>query len=371
MKHWLRFLIIVVMQFVFVFCIVLYANEITFDSIRIDKYDLPLVIQNLNGEESLKGLRLPYCPADSVFIAQGYELNEIYQQPYLLLFNQKLMQTLIVFSKEKKEYWNDANIDLQINNKGKLKKNEILSFFSTLDENSNYEYYTSDSKWLQMKIINQGNIMQITMPKERQYLSGMDKKELGDYWLERLDRIIPNKLQNFNIEQWHTYAIQDPAMTIYEEKSNTDGFSRKVYYFIEGDSTKLVWDSKYPAESLYNLFFSYKNEDQINLNIKFLLYGDNSRTREMTLHEFLAKMSNDCQLSLLVEEVKDDRISFSLLFEEAIYDQVHLLYTTISVNELISQSGIWDAKMILSIPRDESIKIKKFDGDYRGRFLLR
>ncbi|HOE91486.1 MAG TPA: hypothetical protein PLV22_05895, partial [Candidatus Cloacimonadota bacterium] len=102
MKHWLRFLIIVVMQFVFVFCIVLYANEITFDSIRIDKYDLPLVIQNLNGEESLKGLRLPYCPADSVFIAQGYELNEIYQQPYLLLFNQKLMQTLIVFSKEKK-----------------------------------------------------------------------------------------------------------------------------------------------------------------------------------------------------------------------------------------------------------------------------
>jgi len=90
----------------------------------------------------------------------------------------------------------------------------------------------------------------------------------------------------------------------------------------------------------------------------------------MTLAQFLNQMNafSDCYLG--VEKSNDTEIEFSLLFDDRDIDQVHLLYLTIPVESLFSETAEWQGKMLLTIPKDENISIRQYEKEKKGRFKV-
>lgn len=366
-------LIVIIMQFLFLqaFSFEQYESDLIFQKSNYNGYDIPLIIKVFNGKSEILGLRLPFLDSDSTHVIQNQEIKDIYNQPYLLLFNQKLLTAIIDDDSYKKGIWNEPDIEIKLSNKKNIKKEDLLLFFSNLNQNSLCNLTNNDKRYLHMELINNNESILIKMPKELKYLIDKDKKELGYYYLDKLDKspLIAQKKNNFS--DWEKIAIKNPEMLVYEKQSNHDGFVKKVFCVLENDSISVVWDRRYPAESLQNLFLADINKEGFSIDIQLLLYDDQEQRRSFTLQEFLDKMLLYCELSVLVETVQDDQISFSLLFDDESLDRAHLLFTTIAVDDLFDQNNTWQAKMILAIPRDNSIQIKNFEGEYKNKFNLK
>ncbi|HPM04016.1 MAG TPA: hypothetical protein PK816_17785, partial [Candidatus Cloacimonadota bacterium] len=242
-----------------------------------------------------------------------------------------------------------------------------------MDASYTFEFKTDDSRYLEMIISHLNDKLTIRMPKDREYLTGMDKKVIEKHYLNllSLESALPESQPDYLTWQKKALTHSDiQGLTVYEDQPYQDQFFRKVFMLADTDMMRLVYDRALPEESLYNLIFTELNKENINLNIQFLLYNDNSQFRQMTLAQFLNRMNafSDCYLG--VEKCNDTEIEFSLLFDDRDIDQVHLLYLTIPVESLFSETAVWQGKMLLTIPKDENISIRQYEKEKKGRFKV-
>ncbi|HOD54966.1 MAG TPA: hypothetical protein PKJ08_10600, partial [Candidatus Cloacimonadota bacterium] len=334
-------------------------------------YQLPLMERTGNLEQI--ALRLPYYPADSVFVITDPDVASLYEQKYLFLFAQKLLQEITKAENFSKGLWQNPDIIIRSSQKSQLNKADILFYFQQMDASYAFEFKAEDSHYLEMIISHLNDRLNIRMPKDREFLTGMDKKVIERYYLNLLSIETPKSENQPDYLTWQRKALTHsdiPGLTVYEDKPYQDQFFKKVFMLADTDTMRFVYDMALPEESLYNLIFTELSKEKIRLNIQFLLYNDNSRFRQMTLAQFLNRMNafSDCYLG--VEKCNDTEIEFSLLFDDRDIDQVHLLYLTIPVESLFSKIAEWKGKMLLTIPKDENISIRQYEKEKKGRFKV-
>lgn len=334
-------------------------------------YQLPLMVKTGNPEQV--ALRLPYYPTDSVLVITDPDVVSLYEQKYLFLFAQKLLQEITKAENYSMGLWQSPDIIIRSSQKIQLNKSDILFLFQQMDASYTFEFKTDDSRYLEMIISHLNDKLTIRMPKDREYLTGMDKKVIEKHYLNllSLESALPESQPDYLTWQKKALTHSDiQGLTVYEDQPYQDQFFRKVFMLADTDMMRLVYDRALPEESLYNLIFTELNKENINLNIQFLLYNDNSQFRQMTLAQFLNRMNafSDCYLG--VEKCNDTEIEFSLLFDDRDIDQVHLLYLTIPVESLFSETAVWQGKMLLTIPKDENISIRQYEKEKKGRFKV-
>ncbi|HPM03977.1 MAG TPA: hypothetical protein PK816_17590, partial [Candidatus Cloacimonadota bacterium] len=94
-------------------------------------YQLPLMVKTGNPEQV--ALRLPYYPTDSVLVITDPDVVSLYEQKYLFLFAQKLLQEITKAENYSMGLWQSPDIIIRSSQKIQLNKSDILFLFQQMD----------------------------------------------------------------------------------------------------------------------------------------------------------------------------------------------------------------------------------------------
>ena len=197
----------------------------------------------------------------------------------------------------------------------------------------------------------------LRFPANRELIFGTDKKES--------DGILYDQLRENQCSDSIAPVNADAGLLVMAGKDNLyvnrgDTFmlpaiNANTYYKKTNEGYKLIYDKKYPEESLSNLIVGYSNNKNLRLHIKHLMYGNFSPEYEMKLTDFLCFFKNDFNIYTVSYAKGEDEIKSTVVFQNKQLNYIHLLLITASESSIFDNNGVMTAYFYSNIPQ-QSIK---------------
>jgi hypothetical protein len=220
---------------------------------------------------------------------------------------------------------------------------------------------SKDSIFYRLILSDGFNELKLLFPANNNIVNGMDKFEL--------DKNLELNLKHFNskdnttvieysttdLEQFHEYFISKGETYYKTITSNT-------YYRKVNNEYLLLYDKKYLAATLANLFIMGHNGYQKQIGIKHLQYGKKISYYSLFLNDFVSYFKHDnCKLYVGIENESDDKLQATLVIYNPILNCVNIGYINTTASELFDSSQKINIKMYSNIPSDN---IKDLYGVY-------
>jgi hypothetical protein len=206
--------------------------------------------------------------------------------------------------------------------------------------------------------------LKIKYPANNNVVSGMDKKEYGDFIASSLKKYTlvatlkeinqPNELQNYKDN------IKVTLGTSYYKSITTC----KYYDSSLNDSYVPLFSKDYPLESFSNSFLiNTERNKEIQLHIEHRIYGTDIEKYVVNLSNFLNYFGKDFEYYFGIEENTDRIMTGSLIMFNRGLNFINLLWVKSDKTMLFGSNAIIEAKFYTNIPTDN---IKNLFADYKS-----
>jgi len=195
-------------------------------------------------------------------------------------------------------------------------------------------------------------------PSDIQLILGMDKKEIGLFFERQLRQYqhkafestplildvenLTTLRKDMFILPGSTFFIREMRSDIYLQKDSISGY-------------KIVFDAKYPDESVANLFV-YPNQRAEKLEINILHKGyDDTPVFTENLYHLLSFLNKDCETYLGIEHLSLEKLEFTVIFRNKNYTFYHLLYVETNLDAVFTGNKPLKGTLYTYIP-NQNIK---------------
>ena len=212
--------------------------------------------------------------------------------------------------------------------------------------------------------------IEINFPATFSLLSGTDKKEADILFEQEITKYSAKKIpQALLLLNRKDLELADNGFFVKKGKSMfiKSMMSNLYFRYKQGDGYSLVFDSRYPLESLSNLFMHPDiNAKKLTINVEHKTYGNESKTNNLNLYDFLLFLDKDFETYIGIEQYTSEQLKFTILFRNLYYNCHHLLYVETTPNTIFESKGTLKGTLYTYIP-NHNIKdmFKKDIEDYR------
>lgn len=234
------------------------------------------------------------------------------------------------------------------------------SFFNELENSiifakqaSNYGFTKDSLTWISTWSDSEG-VFSLRFLSNYDLILGMDKNE-AEIWLA-------TQLENFKCNA----AISQPLIesgeleqltrSLFVKRGKnlfTQGMNSNLYFSPDTATCTfgLIFDSKFPIESVTNLF-NHPNQqaEGLDLQIRQLNYGGKFPSYKIKLSDFQCFMGNDFETFSGIEKCTADTIEFTVMYKSLWYNCTHLLHVKTTLQQLFYKAEPLNATLTTFIP---------------------
>jgi hypothetical protein len=241
-------------------------------------------------------------------------------------------------------YFADSFQDFELlNNPDRI--NDVIkdiSGITILRDSINYNFTLSNTK---------GERLALKFPAINSLIRGMDKKELEDelfYEMTNKIRTSEPKLRTLKNCEYKNYKdllmCSGDVFMINELSSST-------YYAESKDSIYLVFDKKYPVESLSNLFLTGKSGNKpVKIKISFKNYDNQNNGLSLNVENLLSCFNNEFMIYFGIEDSCVEHLRGMLIISNPSLNYLHLLDIKTDDIALFSSNGKVTGTLYAYIP---------------------
>lgn len=196
------------------------------------------------------------------------------------------------------------------------------------------------------------NELKLIFPANNNIVSGMDKLELDKNLEMNLKSfistdkatVVENSTKDF--DQFHEYFIS-------KGESYYKTITSSTYYRKVDNEYLLLYDKKYLAASLSNMFIMGHYIPQKQINIKHIQYGKETSIYSLYLNDFVNFFKQDkCKLYVGIEKENENSVQATLVVYNPLLNFVNIVYINTPINDLFDASQKINVKMYSNIPSD-------------------
>jgi len=196
-------------------------------------------------------------------------------------------------------------------------------------------------------------VFAIVFPASRELIFGTDKKEadalLGDLLAnENCEPAYTEKLANVTeieaISGSELYKYRGTMFMIPEINADT-------YYLPINNKLSIAFDSRYPVESLANIFLSGNIDSNLSLHLTHRMYGRFTSEFTVLIKKFLCIFDRDFSIYCLLHSKTSDKVQLSVILCNKYFNYFHLLRIKTTEDQIFSEKGILTADFYTNIPK--------------------
>jgi hypothetical protein len=230
---------------------------------------------------------------------------------------------------------------------------QLLSIIAKLTDSSEISFNKSHQRSA-VKIENDKNSVEIQFPSRFSSISGMDKKEYGDYLFSKLCK---NEKKDSILSEYEFESLEllPYGQNIWKNSGMTysDLYFSDTYYQLK-DSTSLVavFTKEFEQESFTNTFLLSGNHNRnFELQLEFQLYNQ-KKSCTIKLLDFLAYFERDFNTYFGILKIDDKVMEGVLLLQNKYYNYINLLNVKADKSTFFDVSEKLDCKFFFNIPTD-------------------
>ena len=198
------------------------------------------------------------------------------------------------------------------------------------------------------------NIFAIQFPLNRELITGTNKLEADNLLFDQL------KGNNCANQSIHTnYQFEDADLitkdsVVFVRKGDSfvlSAINENTYYKKTADGYELIFDEKYPNESLSNVFMQNIDNNQLKIHITYSMYGNYNPEFEMKLNDFICFFKKDFKVYAVTYQKEPDVVQSTVIFQNKQYNYIHLLMIRAKKENIFQGNGILSASFRSNIPQ--------------------
>ena len=255
----------------------------------------------------------------------------IYQFPERYLLKVLVMQGKNPFQKE-------DGVTLILNDKQFDNSNSDNSrLVSLLNNFTSIKLSKADDFFILNMADNSSNILELKFDIRYELITGMDKKELDEFVYTGLSGRPEVPQNNFELSIPAEYNLINLYDDVYTDKNDrlVEGITNSKFYILNNSKPVLLFDEKYPAESVRNIFFEpILTHNGVNMSIQQKMYGGKTSRYKSSLNNFTNYFEGTCELYTGVESVTEDSVKILVIYYETDLKLIHLAIISINSYEL-------------------------------------
>jgi len=196
-------------------------------------------------------------------------------------------------------------------------------------------------------------IYALSFPMYYELMLGMNKIEIENNLAEEIKAQVYNIKVTEPVRKENLIPVPQTKYYIKQgEKYILETLNSNLYYIKSQDGTfSLLFDEKFPVESLSNLMISDDVENNYSLNITQNKYGQNVANFTVPLKQWIRYCLNvGCTAYFGLESQDENQIKASVVMENKKLAYNHVLYIIFDKTQLSKANGIINAKLHAYIP---------------------
>lgn len=236
---------------------------------------------------------------------------------------------------------------------GQNSANQLLNVIPKLTDSAEISFNKSRQRSA-VKIEKEKISLELQFPSRFSSISGMDKKEYGDYLFSKLCKNV--KIDSILKEyEFESLELLPYGQNMWKNSGMTysDLYFSDTYYELK-DSTSLeaVFSSANEQESFFNTFLLAGNHNRnFELDIEFQLYNQ-KKSCTIKLLDFQAYFEKDFNAYFGILKIDDKLMEGVLLLQNKYYNYINLLNIKADKSKFFEASEKLKCKFFFNIPTD-------------------
>jgi hypothetical protein len=290
---------------------------------------------------------------------------------FLELFTERFLLTKI-FNLRMEKYFNiERNKALVAYNGKTANKRMNLKISKLLESRFNVKKKIKNNEFSISFTDSIGNQLKIITPINVNFIYGMDKKELDDYWLYRIKNVSLNNITTMPvaIKRLNSGKFND-SIYIFSGKKLLDGLDQNIYLKKSNNKFVKIFDNKFPDLSLKNVFQIPKLKN-LQINIKFHLYPKKivSLKKEFSTIDYVLSQGNEKFVGF--EKLEKGSYVYLIVYFNPILKTSHLLSIKVPSEFVnLGKSTSASAELYTDIRNDNLSNIFKKYSKKQSKFKL-
>lgn len=211
-----------------------------------------------------------------------------------------------------------------------LAKKDIEKTINFIREDNTRYILVKDSLYCSSTWENDTKKIELFFPSTFSLISGMDKKEADDLFEKELKNLtFPGyATEVLLVEKQDLHPIRKDVLVKYGKTIFIKEMTSNLYFtHKKGEGYSLIYDQKYPVESLSNMIiYPDKNTQKLSVKVKHNAYGGEIKEYNANFFDFLMFLDCDYNTYIGIEKATKESLNFTIIFQNKYYNCHHLLY---------------------------------------------
>jgi|GEM_PF-1244921 len=198
------------------------------------------------------------------------------------------------------------------------------------------------------------NLFTIQFPINRELITGTNKIEADNDLFDQLkDTNCKNPLAD-PVRPFNDADLVSDDGKVFIKKGDSFVLGRineNTYYKKTPKGYELIFDEKYPTESLANLFLGNIEKDNLKIHVTHSMYGNYNPEFEMKLNDFICFFKQDFNIYAATYQKRSGQLNATVIFQNKLYNYIHLLVISVKQETIFSGNGVLVASFRSNIPQ--------------------
>ena len=285
------------------------------------------------------------------------EIKEIMNEPVCNFVERFLLELLLAANnKEIISLLDHHGILLQQNGRrfGQGNVNSIQAILNEIEDPVTFTLSKDEKSYVAAWEYGQQNLFAIQFPLNRELITGSNKLEADNVLFDQLKDTNCNNVSpaaNFMVNE-SELTSRDGTVYISKGDSFLLGMINENKYFRKtAKGFELIFDAKYPNESLSNLFFGNIGKSNLKIHVTHSMYGNYNPEFEMRLNDFICFFKNDFKIYASAYQKEPGMINSTVIFENKQYNFINLLIISTKTENIFNENGVLTASFRSNIPQ--------------------
>lgn len=243
---------------------------------------------------------------------------------------------------------------------GSLGHNDIEQVLEIMLAAEKFPYSWNNYRYL-LECESNGHRLEWLLPAREELIKGYDKRELDRQLIQQLtsddSAVVESNVQETELRQLEN------GLWLLPGKEFFTGISSRCYYRKTNSDPELVFDERFPIESIMNfLQKEVRSAPSLHLNLKYKSTPDT--TIAIDYQQLRQALEKEHLIYVGIETEQADAFQVVVVFENRIYNHIHLLSFWLRRAVLNGSAAVIEARFYPNIRRDninDLFSIETFD----------
>jgi len=232
--------------------------------------------------------------------------------------------------------------------------NSIQAILSEIEDPVYFTLSKDDKSYTVAWEYGSQNLFVIQFPLSRELITGTNKLEADNVLYDQLKEtncINPSTRTNSLTDATELISNDGNVFVRIGDSFMLGRINENTYYKKAVNGYELIFDEDYPNESLSNLFLGEVDNNALKIQVTHAMYGNYNPEFEMRLNDFICFFKQDFKVYTTVYQKEPGVINATVIFQNKVYDYIHLLIISTTKEDIFSKSGVLTASFRSNIPQ--------------------